>query len=318
MSATGERQAAAGTAYGKAILLGEHAVVHGHAALAGALALGAGGGALRCRARRAGVGDGGRGRLRVPAWGLDVDLGDAGHPVATAIGAALATIGAPALTLEVETALPAGAGLGSSAALAVAVVRAAAALHGGATDDAVADAADAAERCFHTNPSGVDVALATRGGIGVFRRGVGLTAIECPPLEVVIGLSGEPRTTAAMVQRVAAALAADPGVAARLAALGAAAARGAEALITGELAALGGLMNAAHHELAALGVSSPGLDRLVRLAGQAGALGAKLTGAGGGGAALALAPGRQSAVLEAWRDAGFSGFRCQLGARSAP
>jgi mevalonate kinase len=42
----------------------------------------------------------------------------------------------------------------------------------------------------------------------------------------------------------------------------------------------------------------------------AGALGAKLTGAGGGGSVVALAPSKVvgEAVLAAWRDAGFEGF----------
>ncbi len=50
-------------------------------------------------------------------------------------------------------------------------------------------------------------------------------------------------------------------------------------------------MNINHGFLAALGVSSPELDMMVHASRRAGALGAKLTGAGGGGCMVALAEG---------------------------
>jgi len=308
-----------GWAFGKAILLGEHAVVHGHPALAGAVDC-----MVHCtadllrRTYEAYEPEDSVATLEVPAWGIRVRSTELDHPVGAALAAILAGLDAAdlPLALEVETELPAGAGLGSSAALAVAIVRAVAAVLGRSLDaDEVAAVANRAERQFHSNPSGVDVALASHGGIGLFRRGVGLELLDVAPLTVAIGLSGEPRSTATMVGRVTEALRRDPAAAARLAGLGAASLRGAEALQRGDLAALGGLMSAAHAELAALGVSSAGLDDLVRLAGQAGALGAKLTGAGGGGAVLALAPGGEAAVVDRWRAAGYRALIARLGAR---
>ena len=53
---------------------------------------------------------------------------------------------------------------------------------------------------------------------------------------------------------------------------------------------------AAHHELQSLGVSHPKLDNLVNAALHAGALGAKLTGAGIGGAMFALAKNNDDAI----------------------
>ncbi|MCB9574858.1 MAG: hypothetical protein H6709_22525 [Kofleriaceae bacterium] len=78
---------------------------------------------------------------------------------------------------------------------------------------------------------------------------------------------------------------------------------------------LGALFDGAHAHLAALGLSTPALDALVADARGAGALGAKLTGAGGGGAVIALAPGREADVLAAWRARGKLGFACTVGAR---
>jgi mevalonate kinase len=294
----------AATGWGKVILLGEHAVVYGHPALAAALDRG-----VSARVRPAD-----RLRLSIPAWDLDVAAGD-DHPVAVALAAIAAAVGAEgaAVAIDADAAIPPAAGLGSSAALAVALARALGGHVAGRPldDDRVAEVADAAERCFHRRPSGVDVALATRGGLGVFRRGAGLTPLAAPPVTVAIGCSGEPRSTAAMVERVAASCRGDAGDP-RLVELGAAATQGAEHVVAGDLHRLGPLLTAAHRTLATFGISTPALDGLVDDALAAGALGAKLTGAGGGGAVIALAPGREADVLAAWQRRGVAGFVATL------
>ena len=61
------------------------------------------------------------------------------------------------------------------------------------------------------------------------------------------------------------------------------------ALGTGDLETFGALMDASHRSCATdYGVSTPALDRLVAVARGGGALGARLTGAGFGGAIVAL------------------------------
>jgi mevalonate kinase len=52
---------------------------------------------------------------------------------------------------------------------------------------------------------------------------------------------------------------------------------------------------------------------LVQSARAAGALGAKLTGAGGGGAVIALTPDRSDEVLKRWRSMGCYGFLTLVG-----
>src|SRR5690606_7553461 len=64
---------------------------------------------------------------------------------------------------------------------------------------------------------------------------------------------------------------------------------GAEAFRRGDLVTLGEVMNLNHGLLNALQVSSPELETMVDLARRSGALGAKLTGGGGGGAMIAIA-----------------------------
>jgi mevalonate kinase len=61
-------------------------------------------------------------------------------------------------------------------------------------------------------------------------------------------------------------------------------------------------MNMNHALLDSLGVGHPALTRLVLAARSAGAFGAKITGAGGGGCMIALAPSRaRGRVVEAIR-----------------
>jgi len=88
----------------------------------------------------------------------------------------------------------------------------------------------------------------------------------------------------------------------------------AGALAIGDVDGLGRTFDAAHGLLCALRVSGPELDTLVHTARAAGAIGAKLTGAGGGGAVIALAPGHERDVLARWKAAGFDGFLAEIAA----
>ncbi len=300
---------ARGHGHGKVIVLGEHAAVYGHAAVAGAIDRGV----EAVAAARPGP----LALTVTGAFAVAVTAGD-DHPVAAALRAIGDGVGVADGVLVTATAtVPAGAGLGSSAALCVAIVRALAGARGLALNDgAVAELANRAERSFHGNPSGLDAALASAGGLGRFVRGAGLTAIAAPPLPLVIGLSGQPRSTAAMVARVADARAAAPAATdATLARLGALAEAAVGQLAAGAAGwpALGAALDEGHRHLAGLGVSTARLDALVAGARGAGALGAKLTGGGGGGAVIALAPDRADAVVAAWRALGADGFVTTLG-----
>jgi mevalonate kinase len=66
----------------------------------------------------------------------------------------------------------------------------------------------------------------------------------------------------------------------------------AKSLMEGDDEDLGTLMYQNHELLQKIGVSHPKLDHLVEIARRAGALGAKLTGAGGGGCVIVLSPSR--------------------------
>jgi mevalonate kinase len=300
-----------GFGHGKVILVGEHAVVHGHTALAAGISTGI---AVEARAGRAP----GESRLSVPAWNLEASASD-GTPVGRALEAIIRRIEAPGLDFMADARIPSRAGLGSSAALSVAIARAAAGAVGrGDATDAIDAAVMAAEEVFHGSPSGIDAAAAKSGVTGRFTRAGGWRPVPVlQKITICIGLSGRPRDTVAQVAAVGRLRARLPVAGEVLALLGRLADEAGDALAKGDVDGLGRIMDASHGLLAALRLSSPELDTLVHGARAAGAVGAKLTGAGGGGAVIALAPGHTRDVLARWKAAGYEGFLADIVAAPA-
>ena len=77
------------------------------------------------------------------------------------------------------------------------------------------------------------------------------------------------------------------------------------ALQTGSLQELGELMNLCHGYLNALQLSTPKLEDLIHIARSNGAIGAKLTGGGGGGSMVALCADSSERVRNAMQAAGY-------------
>ncbi len=292
-----------GFGHGKVILLGEHAVVFGQPAVAAGIRAGV----------RAHV-DPGSGAISAPAWALEAQVGDDSLP-GQAVHRLLERLNADGTGLDfwLESEVPARAGLGSSAAMAVAVARAVAARTGAGDSDMLA-AVCAAESVFHRTPSGIDAAAASRGRLGQFDKQNGWRDLPLKaPFELCIGISGQSHDTGALVAGVASLCAGTPVARRLVEAMGDLARAGMDALAMGDIAALARLFNMAHGLLSGVGVSTPALDDLVHTARAAGALGAKLTGAGGGGAVIALAAEHGDEVLRRWRGKGYYGFITTIG-----
>jgi len=295
-----------GFACGKVILLGEHAVVYGVPAIAVGIDRGA-----RARATRI---DDGPSRLHVRGWNITVRDNEEEHDLARAFRSLLDAVRddhptLPAYAVETEADLPPGGGLGCSAAMGVAIARA---VDPTACDDALQERAMAWERVFHGNPSGVDAAVAARGGCVFFRKGESLERVRVRgAMHLCVGITGIASSTKSMVDAVARLRARRPEVVAK-------AFEGVRVLVhnarlaieAGDRLALGKLMDLNQMLLAGLFVSSPEIERLCGIARDEGALGAKLTGAGGGGSVVALVPSAAvgEAVLAAWRADGLDGF----------
>jgi mevalonate kinase len=209
----------------------------------------------------------------------------------------------PPARLTIESDIPPSAGLGSSASVSAATAAALTALAGqDIGPEELFEVTMEGERVAHGNPSGVDAATVVYGGTIVFRRGVGvLDSLDSRVGPIVVAYSGVRRSTGAAVLSVIKFLNAVRelrdlmiGLVERL--IDAA----WEALRDGSLEALGNLMNINHGLLSAIGVSTPELEELLYAARRAGALGAKLTGAGCGGSVIAVArPDAMKGVVEA-------------------
>jgi len=197
------------------------------------------------------------------------------------------------VNVKVRSSIPVAAGLGSSAAVAAAAASSVGQLLGvKVSQDDIFQAALEAERFVHGTPSGIDPAIATYGGVLLYYKGKGHTYLKVEgDLPLVVGDTGMERSTGEMVVQVRKMREKYPTILNPVIKAGGKIALSAvEALKEGDLNTLGELMNINHALLSAVGVSNEPLDRLVHAARRAGALGAKLTGAGGGGCMVALSP----------------------------
>jgi mevalonate kinase len=295
-----------GRACGKVILLGEHAVVYGVPAIAVGIERGA-------RATMEPL-EGEPSRLSMPAWKVETTSEDETHDLGRALKAILEATGTDRpVRVEAHASLPPGGGLGCSAALGVAVARA---LDPRADEAQIEARAMAWERVFHGNPSGIDAAVAARGGCVLFEKGRPLEAVRVRGgLTLCLGSTGRVSSTKTMVDAVARLRGRRPEVVGKAFDGIAALVRNARlAVEAGDRAALGRLMDLNQMLLSGLFVSTQEIERLCDLARKAGALGAKLTGAGGGGCVAALVDGSPVAerVLEAWKSEGFDGFATEV------
>jgi mevalonate kinase len=195
------------------------------------------------------------------------------------------------LDIEINSSIPVGAGLGSSAA----VVAASAAATGALLDVKLSKQdifriTYEAERIVHGNPSGVDPAISTFGGVILFQMDTGFKPLEVrADIPLVVGDTGVEKSTRIQVEKVRAAMERYPRIIENIMKAGREVVLEAiDALKENDLETLGVLMNINHALLYGIGVSDESLEWLTNAARKAGALGAKLTGAGGGGCMIAL------------------------------
>jgi mevalonate kinase len=191
--------------------------------------------------------------------------------------------------VTIESDIPLGAGLGSSAAVVVAAIDAMTRELG-----VTLDAREVADRAFQVEydvqdgqASRADTFCSAVGG-AVRVEGDDCGTIEAPNLPFVVGYDGGAGDTGQLVAGVRRLREEYPFARNTVSAIGDIVRQGEQALADGDLESLGRLMDFNHGLLEALGVSSRSLDDMVWSAREADALGAKLTGAGGGGCIVAL------------------------------
>jgi len=193
-------------------------------------------------------------------------------------------------SVYINSQIPSSSGLGSSAAVTVATLSAINDEFGkNKTREEVANMAFEIEKTVQKGrASPTDTTVSTYGGIVLI---TGNSRRRLPPLNMhlVVGDSLISHSTAKMVEQVSDLKKKHPQIVDSILA----AIEGVSLAAIHHLddsKELGQYMNMNHSLLEALGVGHPQLSRLVLAARSAGAYGAKITGAGGGGCMVALCP----------------------------
>lgn len=298
-----------GSAPGKIILLGEHAVVYGQPAIAVPVHQVA----ARAFARPLLRAPSGTIHIVAEDVGMDEDLAnlDDTNPLAAAIRLTLLELGIErpiALQLKVSSSIPVAAGLGSGAAVSVAIIRTISAFMGHSLpDERVSALAFEVEKLHHGTPSGIDNTVVTFAKPVYFIKGQPLQTFHVgQPFNLLIADTGIASPTRIAVGDVRTAWQADsPRYESLFAKIGGLVQQARRSIENGENTALGPLMNENHALLQEMGVSSPELDSLVSAARSAGAHGAKLSGGGRGGNMIGLVDeGNAGAISQALSAAG--------------
>lgn len=296
---------AVGFAPGKVILFGEHAVVYGRPAIAVPVTqVGA-----QVSVER-GVGGGGV-LIQAKDLGLSHTMGEspvdeALEPVVSLVESSLEYLGVrfpPPLVITITSTIPIARGLGSGAAVSIALVRGLSEHFGRELGpEEVSALVYEAEKFHHGTPSGIDNTVISYGRPIHFVRGQPPQILKVgKPFLLAIGDSGVESPTRVVVEEVRRRWEREPSKCEPLFdQIGRVAERAKKEMEGGNLERLGSLMDENQALLQELGVSSPQLDGLVKAAREAGALGAKLSGAGRGGSVIALIEKRsREAVMAA-------------------
>ncbi len=223
----------------------------------------------------------------------------------------------PGVRLETRCMSPAGAGLGGSSALAVAV---AGVLTAYEEEDFEAERILAVARDTETRvlgvPTGVqDYVAALRGGVSSLEFGVGGMRVESLEVDLdalrrhmVLVYSGLPRSSGINNWQVTKAfLDGDAAVRGHLEGIARATHRARQALLSGDIPELARAVDEewSHRRELAPGVSTQGIEALLRAGRDAGALAGKVCGAGGGGCVfLLVGDGCREPVQQAARQLG--------------
>jgi mevalonate kinase len=205
------------------------------------------------------------------------------------------------LDIAVELEIPIGAGLGSSAAITVATLAAMARYQEQEiTLESLAHTAHQVELEVQGAASPLDTTVSTQGGFLYFTHQKGGLKIK-PALEMplVVGYTSQPGNTGLLVKKVRKLCQAHPTILKPILDIMEEVTNQARESITqGDEKQVGELMNINQGLLDSLGVNTLELSRLVYHARRAGAMGSKITGAGGGGSIIAYCPGKTREVLE--------------------
>ena len=225
----------------------------------------------------------------------------------------------PKVRVSVRSGVKGGAGLGSSASTMVALASALSRLHSlGLGIEEVVRLSMVGEAGVHGHPSGIDPTVCALGGVIMFRPGSTPRRLRLNRTRsLLVSFSGETRSTRGQINRVAEVREKYPGLFSGLVESASAVSQmAADRLARNDMKGLGKLLSFNHAVLSNLGVSNESLDRLVDASLSLGSYGAKLTGAGGGGSVISVAPeGKQKRITSGLNARGYETFRAEIPVR---
>ncbi len=266
------------SAPGKLMLFGEHAVVYGYPCLVTAISQ----------------------RLEVTVSQIDDMCADRRF-----VDAAIHAWGdTREVKFSIKSSFTGCYGFGSSSAVTVATLKA---LKPDASNLSVFDMAYKIILDIQGAGSGFDIAAAVFGGTLYFvKGGKVIEPLAVPDMPLIVGYTGVKANTKTFIDAVAAKYAQEPEKVGRIfAAIGKIVDEAKNKMIEGDWERVGRLMDFNQDYLRDLGVSSEKLEAMIKAARDAGAYGAKLSGAGGGDCMVAIAaPDKRKAVEEAIAHAG--------------
>jgi mevalonate kinase len=308
-----------GKGYGKTILFGEHFVVYGLPSIASAL------GAFTTADVKVVKGKGWTVNDQRPATPgyKEQKYDDAMKSIANIINHLKVDIENQRLEISFAGDLIAASGVGASAAQCTSLARALSETFNlNLDDEKVNEAAYEGEKAYHGTPSGIDNTASTYGGLIWFVKNLGagkntMELLQSPrKMLIVLANTGITASTTEVVADVRRLKEENPEKTGKIFSKYKKLAEEAKkALLKGDIATIGKLMNQNHKMLQQITVSGEINDELVKIALKNGAIGAKLTGTGRGGLVIGLAENQdiQEKVANAIEKKGYSAWRTTIG-----
>jgi mevalonate kinase len=308
-----------GKGYGKTILFGEHFVIYGLPSIVSAL------GAYTTAEVKVVKGNGWTVNDQRPATPgyKEQKYTAAMQSIANVINHLKVDVENQRLEISFAGDLIAASGVGASAAQCTSLARALSETFNLDLDDEeINEAAYEGEKAYHGTPSGIDNTASTYGGLIWFVRNLGagkntMDLLQSPrKMHIVIANSGITASTTEVVADVRRLREEDPEKIEKIFGEYRKLAEAAKkALLKGDIATIGNLMNQNHKMLQQITVSGKINDELVEISLENGAIGAKLTGTGRGGLVIGLAENEdtQEKIVNAIEEKGYSAWRTTIG-----
>lgn len=205
------------------------------------------------------------------------------------------------IVMTLSSEIPIGSGLGSSAAVTVATLAALYRYHNiRFNKKSLAHDAHMIEQAVQGVASPLDTLVSTYGGLVYLSRNKTFEPFKVNlNVPFVVGYTTKHGNTGKMVKDVKSLKDRNSKVINPvITSMGHLTNYAKQAILRRDYDKIGELMNINHGFLDVLGVNTPELSRMVYTARECGAIGSKITGAGGGGSIIALCPGKAKQVAE--------------------